>query len=303
MEPNVAVLLSAYNGEKYIEQQILSLMNQKRVNVHLIVRDDGSKDKTVSIARHLAEKFENKIEIILGENLGISKSFDYLYRHAGDSEYYAFSDQDDVWDRDKLFIAIQMMKRNDAHFYSSESRLTDANMLPLHRVTGNERKYLHYMNGKSKLLTPGSQGCTIVIDHYFKNLLCSYVPKKIYGYDDYTTVLAFYTVKCIYDKTPHMDYRQHDESWTGNRNKKFASYYKHILYFFKGLSRYSGLAGEMLDGYGKFISENDLIILKEAAASVSSVSARIRLFFMPGFSKYGIKENFVFKVAILFGKI
>lgn len=70
----VQVLMSTYNGEKYIKEQIESILNQSDVEVHLVVRDDGSSDKTVEIIRNY-----NDVKLIESKNLGVRS---FLYQRA-----------------------------------------------------------------------------------------------------------------------------------------------------------------------------------------------------------------------------
>ena len=93
MSKKVNVLLSAYNGEKYIKAQIDSILNQSYPNVELYVRDDGSKDGTLAIVREYEEK--GLLHLEAGENVGFVKSFEWLIANGGEADYYAFSDQED----------------------------------------------------------------------------------------------------------------------------------------------------------------------------------------------------------------
>ena len=86
------ILMSTYNGEKYIDCQIESILSQKDVNVKLLIRDDGSKDNTVEIIKKYQEKYLDKIELIEGENVGIHRSFASLIDQAKGLEYIAFAD-------------------------------------------------------------------------------------------------------------------------------------------------------------------------------------------------------------------
>ena len=93
----VAVLMSTYNGEKYIRDQIDSILSQIKVNVTLFIRDDGSTDSTVKIITQYTEKYSN-IKFWVGENIGVGNSFmQLLYSLTDEFDYYAFSDQDDIW--------------------------------------------------------------------------------------------------------------------------------------------------------------------------------------------------------------
>ncbi len=109
MNTNVVnVLISTYNGELYIEEQIDSILNQTYSPVKIYVRDDGSKDQTLQILKNYQE--QGKIVLIEGENVGYGKSFMNLLNFTADGEFWAFCDQDDVWDSHKIEYAVERIK-------------------------------------------------------------------------------------------------------------------------------------------------------------------------------------------------
>ena len=94
--------MSTYNGEKYLSQQIDSILNQKEIDVHLFIRDDGSYDNTWKLLEEYKQKYE-KINIISAKNVGVGNSFmNLLYSVPNIYDYYAFSDQDDIWEPNKI---------------------------------------------------------------------------------------------------------------------------------------------------------------------------------------------------------
>ena len=98
--------MSTYNGEQYLEQQIVSVLNQENCEVELLIRDDGSTDKTMDIIRKYSSLYN--VDYYCDYNLKSAKSFMHLLNNCDKKyDYYAFCDQDDVWDKDKLCIAIQ----------------------------------------------------------------------------------------------------------------------------------------------------------------------------------------------------
>ena len=104
----VQILLSTYNGEKYLEELIISLLDQEYSNLSILIRDDGSVDRTVEILK----KYENNnnISIIFGENLGVVDSFFELIKNAdAEAEFVAFCDQDDLWEQSKIFRAVNIL--------------------------------------------------------------------------------------------------------------------------------------------------------------------------------------------------
>ena len=100
----VAILMSTYNGEKYLDEQIGSILAQEGVDVTLYIRDDGSSDRTAEIIKYYCKRYHN-VSFTQGENLGVGNSFMQLVYDAKDVyDYYAFADQDDIWLRDKLSV-------------------------------------------------------------------------------------------------------------------------------------------------------------------------------------------------------
>lgn len=103
----VNILLSTYNGQQYIRRQLDSLVKQTYPNIKLYVRDDGSKDDTISIVQEYIQLMD--IELIRGKNMGFLKSFLYLLQYANEGDYWAFCDQDDWWHEDKVACAVKWL--------------------------------------------------------------------------------------------------------------------------------------------------------------------------------------------------
>lgn len=108
----VAILLSSFNGEKYIAQQIDSILSQTYPNIEIYVRDDCSTDHTLEILETYAQ--QGKIHLIAGDtNLGYPEGFYELLRTVTEADYFGFSDQDDVWEPDKIARAVVGLNRRD----------------------------------------------------------------------------------------------------------------------------------------------------------------------------------------------
>lgn len=108
----VAVLLSHYDGDNFVKEQIDSILNQKlssNISLNLFVRDDGSPNSNLSILK----KYDrlHKIKLIEGENVGVRQSFYKLMEEVQDFDYYFFSDQDDVWVKNKVDLMISELEK------------------------------------------------------------------------------------------------------------------------------------------------------------------------------------------------
>ncbi len=134
--PRVGVLMSTYNGERYLREQIETIAAQKGVVVRLFVRDDGSSDMTRTILGDLAQKPLGCIdswEVELGENVGFLLSFEKLLMNVTGCDYYAFSDQDDFWLPEKLERAVYALQSSDSSLYASAVEITDEELTPVGR--------------------------------------------------------------------------------------------------------------------------------------------------------------------------
>lgn len=125
---SVLVLMSTYNGEKYLREQLDSIFYQKNVEVKVLVRDDGSKDGTINILDEYSKY--NHLFYIKSENINWMHSFWVLVNMANGFDYYAFSDQDDIWDEDKLFRAVLKLEKygNTPVIYCANQRIVDKDM-------------------------------------------------------------------------------------------------------------------------------------------------------------------------------
>lgn len=105
----ILVLMSTYNGEKYIKEQLDSIYGSKDVSINVLVRDDGSSDSTVSVLREYNEK--KGLQYYVGSNIRTAQSFRDLIGHCRlGYDAYAYADQDDIWDEDKLKSAIEALQ-------------------------------------------------------------------------------------------------------------------------------------------------------------------------------------------------
>lgn len=133
--PTVGILMSTYNGVRYLKEQVDSIAAQEGVSVVMFVRDDGSSDNTLQVLRHLSSSTRGCItewHIFYGDNLGFLGSFEYLLASAHDCDYYAFCDQDDVWLPGKLLCATKTMPSPDnPALYASSVSIVDEGLNPV----------------------------------------------------------------------------------------------------------------------------------------------------------------------------
>lgn len=118
----ISVCIATYNGDKYIEEQILSILNQLSDKDEIIISDDGSKDKTLKVIDRLDDK---RIKVFKNNNRhGVVPNFENALKHAS-GEYIFFSDQDDIWQSDKVKICIDNLYDSDLVVHNSVVKFQD----------------------------------------------------------------------------------------------------------------------------------------------------------------------------------
>ena len=117
MNVQVAILLATYNGEKFIEKQLDSLLGQSFQQFKIYIHDDGSNDKTLEIIRSYESQFPGKFVIFEEESkhLGAAFSFMWLLNRV-EAPYYMFCDQDDIWFPQKIELTLKKMKEIEYHY-------------------------------------------------------------------------------------------------------------------------------------------------------------------------------------------
>lgn len=211
--------MSTFNGSKYLRSQLDSILNQAEVEVTLIVRDDGSSDCTLSILSEYERKYPQMHVIVDGERKGAAKSFLWLIEHYYDDEFFALADQDDVWDLDKLSIAVtQLMTqpKDTPALYYSNLRIVDKNNI----YCRNSHIWRHVLPKKYGVISASmATGCTIVYNQKMAILLKDHCPENFEMHDIWLFMVATFLGVTIYDFAPHINYRQHDDNVIGASKK------------------------------------------------------------------------------------
>jgi len=111
-DKRVQILMSTYNGEKFIDEQLKSIFNQTYKNIEILIRDDGSTDSTLDILKKYEQ--QGKLRLVSGANIGVWRSVCWLAENANESaDYYSFADQDDVWMYDKTEKAVNALNKTE----------------------------------------------------------------------------------------------------------------------------------------------------------------------------------------------
>lgn len=209
----IAILLSTYNGEAFVDTQIASLLAQENVEVTIFARDDGSRDATPSILQQYAVTHHN-VHVTLGKNQGVIASFYSLLEVVNqDFDYYAFADQDDYWHPKKMISAVEMLQQyqpNQPLLYCSALEYVDSSLQ--HLGWSNLNFKPSFGNAiVENIIT----GCTAVFNLSLKQLAVEYRPKQAVMHDWWLYLLATAFGQVAYDAKSYIQYRQHNANVVG----------------------------------------------------------------------------------------
>jgi rhamnosyltransferase len=234
MPPKIAVLLAGYNGQKYIQEQVLSLISQKKVLVEIFIRVDGESEIFIELISRLAKQFNN-IHYIKGDVISSSWSNFYnliLGMNSNDFDYYAFCDQDDIWLDNKLINAISCFDDNTVHGYSSAFTTFNSVGKKLTHQLGSQKKYDYFFQS-------AGPGCTFVLSNKGFNFLQEFLRKNpsmlsVTAHDWLVYfIFRFNKMKWIIDTESYLLYRQHSVNVAGV-NKGVKAKIKRVKLLFNG---------------------------------------------------------------------
>lgn len=296
----VLVLLSTYNGEKYLSEQLESIFAQKGVRISVLARDDGSNDDTVDILKRWNQT--NNLNWYAGDNLKPAKSFMELIQNAEECDYYAFCDQDDVWLPDKLYTAVTALEQNKAHLYYSATTIVDANLKALPQIEYPQEDYNFY----ESLMYNHISGCTMVFDARLRGILKEYRPNNIIMHDWWVMLVCkALDMKTVYDPVSRILYRQHGNNSVGLEKAFPLKYWFHCM--FKEHNDMSLMLEELLEGYENSIEIEKINTIRLLIQAKSSIVARIRILSNKRLhinnSSAWNKENIGFALRTIAGRI
>lgn len=269
---NIAVLMSTYNGERYLGDQLDSIAAQEGVNVTLIVRDDGSTDGSKEILR--AREQDGELTCIVGNNIRPARSFLELSFAAPDGEFYAFADQDDIWLPHKLRRAIDALQSIDSKtpaLYFANATLADEKCRPVRTMLRTKRE----PNLSNALVQCYTIGATMVMNAAARVALLRHgMPLNMVMHDWWSYLVIAAVGKVIYDPEPTILYRQHDSNVYGaiGHREYVRTHWRDVLRA-KTMLQGRAQARDLLAMYGAELSDTDREEIKRFVATGMGVGA------------------------------
>lgn len=315
----IQVLMSTYNGEKYLVEQMDSILFQELpdyVELSILVRDDGSSDTTRDLLRRYAETYP-EISYFSGKNRGAIKSFFSLVRNADpEADFYAFSDQDDIWHPKKLKRALTLLRQlekgneifgdyievsenmGDALLYCCRPRLVDhaGNPLPVGMKYG--MKYPAFGNALVENIV---YGCTMVMNRQLLEIVKNHIPRYTIMHDWWFYLTATSFGRVVYDSRQLIDYRQHGNNEMGSRSNYVDEFKERLSRFFKNRNNVSDQVREFLRLYGDALPDQKRQMAKKLLAGKKYPAVRRSLFFDKRIFRQRKEDDVIFRVIYLTG--
>lgn len=299
-DSSVCIIMSAYNAEDYIVEQVNSILSQKNIAVKLWIRDDGSKDRTALV---LKEKFgsDSRVVITSGNNLGAAKSFiEALFECDFECDYYGFSDADDVWTENKLSLSVEVVSKysvNKPVAVSTRLKVVDASLREI-GLTAPPKIGFQLRNSLVQTVTSGA---SIVMNKSAYNLLREYRPSRLVMHDAWAYLVITAFGEFVYLETPTILYRQHGQNVFG-ASHGFVKRTVNRLNRLVRSSPYLDQAKEFFSFFGDRLSKKNKFIVEKYVCYNDALFNRLIFAISPTVQMQTRKANLFMRVLILFGR-
>lgn len=299
----VAIIMTTYNGEKYVEEQIKSILSSSYQDFELYIFDDGSKDSTISILERYKADYPDKINFVRNSmNYGVTMNFiQALGKMTAD--YIMFCDQDDVWLPHKIEVTLKRMKHMEAQFSRekpiavfTDARVVNQKLSTIHPSffgSGHlnpRRTDLAHLLMENKLI-----GCTVMVNAALRRMLQgNRMPQHARYHDWWVALIAASFGKIGFVEESTLLYRQHGNNIVGDSG--FISYVKNRISDLqkqkKALEALYKQADEFLSIYYSQLSEDKRDILRRFSnlKELGYLKRRIEAV-RSGFLKSGLVRN------------
>lgn len=296
----VCILMSTYNGEKYIEEQIQSIFNQTIwQDCFLYIRDDGSKDDT----RNILKKYEKlpNVKVEYGKNLGYAASFAKLLETAPESEFYSYSDQDDYWYSNKLERGIAFLEKENKNIplmYFANCDYTDKYL----NIIGKRTLNITSFTFEKALFDCWALGFTQIINKKLRDLQVLAKDKAVH--DHFSEMLALAFGKQIYDTFSCAKYRRHENTITTTRNNTLKIKRELIKKLLtknglKNVKEYSALN----ENYNFLFTDKQKKLISALSKEKKNIHEKMTLIFYRGRFKNEVSKEILLRFLFLIDKI
>lgn len=331
----IQILMSTYNGEEYLKEQLESILQQdceekNGTKIKLFIRDDGSKDGTQKIIREYADKYPETVEWYQGKNIGVINSFFELIKKSDEkADYYAFSDQDDYWHKEKLSAGIEKINEMSKKYYNGTDNdnitgeckvpllyccsplLVDENLKEIDNTMTRAEKKPGFENAVVENIVTG---CTIVMNKTLRNMAGKQPPEFTVMHDWWFYLLASCYGEVYYDKKQLISYRQHGTNTVGYNTSKIKELKDRIKRFRSNRRNITKQLSELTRIHNLYINENMVLQNEDVKRKIDIAEKLVRysgkMGYLPeraailkrtGIYRQRKADNIIFKLILLSG--
>jgi glycosyltransferase involved in cell wall biosynthesis len=299
--PRVQVLLSTYNGERYLPQQLQSVLEQDHRDLEILIRDDGSTDRTREVLSGYMD--DPRVRIVFGENLGVVRSFFELLRiSSAAADYAALCDQDDVWLPDKLSRALRFLEPSNHPgpvIYASRVAVVDEQLKPM-KMSRLPSRPLVLGNALMQNLLPG---CTMVMNRAACDLVVSRLPAFTFVHDWWIYLVMSACGEIRHDSESRILYRQHAQNTIGIAPNPVVNVQRRLERFFQRKESIVRQVVEFHRLFGDRLLPSQLETIGLIERAPHSVWSRLRLAFSGRVYRQGVLDDLLLRAVIVANRL
>ncbi len=307
-DKKVAILLACFNGEKYLEEQLLSISSQTYKNWYLYASDDNSSDNTYAILEKFAAKHPSRVNLTRHSSTqGVSKNFlSLVLNNEIDADFFAFADQDDYWYHDKLERSIECLSKFSEEkpvVYGSRTEIVDKQKNNIGFSTLFKKKPCF----KNALVQSIIGGNTMLFNKKARQVIQKASENvNVEGHHDWwiQIVISGCGGHIFYDPRANLKYRQHEENITGT-NLTWSGRFLRIVKLFHGKFKFLNDINIKFLQKSQYLltPENKMIFNQFASARTASLPKRCLGVWKSGVFRQTFMGNLGLSVATFLGKI
>ena len=305
----VAVILGFYNGNNFIEEQVESIFNQNFKNIDIFIFDDNSKIKLEFKDLKINNNKKPKIKITKRkENLGYAKNFLMGLEEVGpEYDFYAFSDQDDIWEKDKITRGIEALISKESKYPKLYCSRTSYYNSECTKVIGSSKIHPKKPTFANALLQNIAGGNTILMNNLARQIVVKTVKAENFISHDWWCyqIISGAGGEVIFDKHKTVRYRQHNYNLIG-KNNGFLDIKLRILEFLSGkVKRWSDINLENLLKYRYLLTKDNIEILENfiKARRSRNILKKLNYFYKSGVFRQSNKETIIFTIGLILSMI
>ncbi|PAX10296.1 glycosyltransferase family 2 protein [Klebsiella pneumoniae] len=307
LQKKIDVILASYNGEKYIKEQIHSILicldKVKNYECRLLIADDGSSDKTIHIVKGIND---DRLRIIDSSRVGgVLPNFERLIKYS-DADYVFFSDQDDVWLEDKIsifvdkFLALEIEYKKIPILLYSDVILVDSKLDKIYDSMMDSQKIIKEPTFCELLVSNSVTGCAMAVNRELLNKMDRLKNDNIIMHDWYLALIAKSIGRLCFIPGNHVLYRQHGYNQVGSKTYRISDKIspRALLSFVKrsrgDILRTIKQASYLKEQFGKELLSHDEKNLTCYIDAEKTFYKRLKNIASGRFNKMGMARNIIF---------